>query len=495
MATQHPDNACPTFFSGQRFITAQEEIEECYRCFKELGVEEFMWDWEGKFVDEAVMDRLYTQYGDYFKQSQIGKDIFITFRIPNIWIESSHKLPRAFMNLLSAEQAAKTYGFHSPPLFEVILPMTTSATQLITLQKMFAKIAHATEDIFEANTDLRVVDVIPLFEEFEVMYHCKPILHEYTEFLEQDYKMKPSAMRVFTARSDTAMNAGFIPAKLAVKIAIQRYHEFGQEKGIEMYPWVGGGSLPFRGGLNPENIVPALEEYRGVSTLTVQSAFRYDYDMDLVKSAIQRMNKELPEYRLAYAKASEEDIVKLIELSHYAAGLYKPVVEGMAELINDIADKLPSHRERVQHIGLFGYSRGIGAVKLPRAIKFTGAFYSLGIPPELIAAGRTLKKAEEMGLLSLITLLCPYLRQDFEHAGHYLNRENLSLLAKKYPLLENVYEDITLVEKYLDAHIEPVKPHHIIHRNITSNIYQKLILGSDFAEDVLDAAEIRKSLG
>ncbi|MBU0668437.1 phosphoenolpyruvate carboxylase, partial [Patescibacteria group bacterium] len=53
MATQHPDNAREAYFLGSRFIPTQDEIEECYRCFGELGVEEFMWDWEGKFVDEA----------------------------------------------------------------------------------------------------------------------------------------------------------------------------------------------------------------------------------------------------------------------------------------------------------------------------------------------------------------------------------------------------------------------------------------------------------
>ena len=66
MATQHPDNACPAYFNGKRFMSAQDEIEECYRCFSELDVDEYMWDWEGKFVDEAVMDRLYNQYHDFF---------------------------------------------------------------------------------------------------------------------------------------------------------------------------------------------------------------------------------------------------------------------------------------------------------------------------------------------------------------------------------------------------------------------------------------------
>ena len=128
MATQHPDNAAASPFSGNTFVSTAEEIEECFRCFADLGVHEYMWDWEGKFVDEAVIDRLFQNHYDYFKAHQLGKDKFLTFRIPNMWEENygKHRLPRSFMNAISSEFAAKNYNFHSPPIFEMILPMTTS---------------------------------------------------------------------------------------------------------------------------------------------------------------------------------------------------------------------------------------------------------------------------------------------------------------------------------------------------------------------------------
>jgi phosphoenolpyruvate carboxylase len=399
------------------------------------------------------------------------------------------------MNLISAEKAAKNYGLHTPPLFEVILPMTTSASQLIFLQRSFGKIAHATEKIFDLKSQLRRIDVIPLFEEFDVISNCNKILKTYVDFYAKEFGSKPKYIRVFTARSDTAMNAGFLPAKLAVKMAINNYHKFSRETGVKVYPWVGGGCLPFRGGINPENIDAALEEYKGVYSLTVQSAFRYDYGLRQVRAAIAKMNEKLPENFNKYLSISDAEQKKLLAFNSYAAKLYKPMVESMAGIINAVAAGLPNHRERVQHVGLFGYSRGDGKVKLPRAIKFTGALYSLGVPPELIASGRALKHADDSGMLGLVKKLCPFLKEDFLHAGHYFNKENLELLAKRFSAFKEVGRDIELIEKILKIKIGPVKPQHFIHRNFTSNIYHKLALKESFADDALSAAKIRKSLG
>ncbi len=495
MATQHPDNACPTYFTGNRFVSAQEEIEECYRCFSDLGITEYMWDWEGKFVDEAVIDRLFMQYHDYFMLKPLGRDNFLTFRIPNIWVESTHKLPRAFMNIITAESAAKKYGFYSPPLFEAILPMTTSSDQLIYLQKTFAKIAKSTEEIFDFKSELSKIELIPLFEDFESIAKSKQILTEYITFLKETYDFTPEYLRVMTARSDPALNAGFLAAKLAAKQAISLYAEFEKETGIPVYPIVGGGCLPFRGGINPENVPAVLDEYAGFSTLTIQSAYRYDYTPEQVKESITEISQKLPQQKAKRTLLSPEETDTITNFNHQISQLYKGTIEQIAELINLVANKLPSHRERVQHIGLFGYSRGEGAIKLPRAIKFCGALYSLGLPPELISSGQALRLAQTSGILPLVLKLCPYLNDDFLHAGHYFNKENLELLSQKYPALNSILEDIAEIEQILQIKIGPDEPHHIIHRNLTSTIYQKMLTEQDFAPEVLSAAEIRKSLG
>ena len=100
MATQHPDHASVPFWKhdGNPFISAQDEVEECFINFKELKCQEFMWDWEGKHVDEAVVERLFSDHYDFFKRHRLGRDLFLTFRLPNIWLEKGYRLWGADMS-------------------------------------------------------------------------------------------------------------------------------------------------------------------------------------------------------------------------------------------------------------------------------------------------------------------------------------------------------------------------------------------------------------
>lgn len=495
MATQHPDNSHPAYFLNQPYVSASDEIQECYECFANLGIHEYMWDWEGKFVDEAVIDRLFQDYHEYFKKRPLGKDLFLTFRIPNIWEESSHRLPRAFINLIAADHAAKRYEFNRPPLFEVILPMTRRADQLSYLQDKFQKILKASEDLFDEKSALKMLDIIPLFEEVETMAEADEILEEYVKFLKDKYDYKPEYMRVFIARSDPAMNAGLLPCVLAVKSALSSYHEFGKRHDIKIYPWIGGGSLPFRGAINPENVDTTLKEYRGTASITIQSAFRYDYKLPKVKDAIARFNAELPKNTLNYRRFTDTEYKQIKAFNVEAKKFYQQTVEAIAPTINQVAAQLPGHRERVQHVGISGYFRGMGKTTLPRAIKFTGSLYSIGVPPELIGMGRALKLAKDKDMFELVEELYVGLRSDLEHAGHYLNRENLELLIKQEKSWQAVKDDIQLIEELLGIEIGPVTTKHIIHRNLSSNIYHDIQTKYDITADVLRAAQIRKSLG
>jgi phosphoenolpyruvate carboxylase len=119
----------------------------------------------------------------------------------------------------------------------------------------------------------------------------------------------------------------------------------------------------------------------------------------------------------------------------------------------------------------------------------------LGIPPEFIGTGRGLLLAQKEGMLETVEKLFPTLRHELAHAGKYINRENLELLSKQIPELENIKEDIDLVEKILKIKVGPILPKHFIHRNMTSSIYYKWKMNADFLTELEEAAVMRRSLG
>ena len=56
MSTQHPDNVTTPFFATGALLTPDDEVSEAYYAFSHLGCDEQMWDFEGKEVDEHVVE-------------------------------------------------------------------------------------------------------------------------------------------------------------------------------------------------------------------------------------------------------------------------------------------------------------------------------------------------------------------------------------------------------------------------------------------------------
>ncbi len=496
MATQHPDNASVPYWTSKPFVSTAKEVEECYRSFADLGCQEYMWDWEGKCVDEAVVDRLYQRYLEYFSKHQLGKEKFLTFRIPNIQREGRARLARAFTGILSAAYAAQEMGLHSPPIFEVIHPMTTSAKQVIDLQRKFHETARFQQGILEAkNLKPKRLEVIPLIEGTGALLKSRKILEQYTHFFEKFSGKRPRVIRPFIARSDPALDGGWIAAVLSAKAALSEYYAFQRQTGIQVRPIIGVGSLRFRGGLSPDTIDEFLKTYPGVATVTLQSSFRYDNPIEEVKKAIQKLNRRLPmEEHDFYDPRQFED---LSELDQIFVEKYRWTIVGLVDFINQMARFIPQRRERLQHTGHFGYSRKIAQVgtPLPRAITFCAVFYSAGIPPEFIGLGRGLKEVCSRNLLDKLLFFYPNLNEVILKIGRFLNRENLEILAKRYELWDNVRTGLGFLEDYLGQKLGPKDPDDILHRNYTSNVIQKWLKGQDPEEDIVLAAQIRRSLG
>src|SRR5919198_3927885 len=77
MSTQHPDNVAMPFFAQSAPITAEDEVREAYYAFSHLGCDEQMWDFEGKEVDEHVVEKLLSQHESFFADHPIGEAVFL----------------------------------------------------------------------------------------------------------------------------------------------------------------------------------------------------------------------------------------------------------------------------------------------------------------------------------------------------------------------------------------------------------------------------------
>lgn len=245
-----------------------------------IGCREQMWDCEGKEVDTFVVKKLITRYSDFFSKTVLGKDVFLTLRIPNptvekeeakILLESLESIPRSF-------DAAKLCGFDIPPIFEVILPMTSNHHELNRIYYYYKKVVIDKEGLIPYDISVaewvggfkpEEIHVIPLLENKQSILFSDQIVRDYISDKKIQYQ------RVFLARSDPALNYGMASAMLLVNIALHKLHELQEHLSIDILPILGIGSSPFRGGFTPYTVANSLNEYPSVQTYTIQSAFKY----------------------------------------------------------------------------------------------------------------------------------------------------------------------------------------------------------------------------
>lgn len=387
MSTQHPDNAHWPHFSESAQITGEEEVREAFYVYNTLGCAEQMWDHEGKEVDVYVVPKLLSQHPAFFKKRVLGKQTFLTLRVPNPererasakgLLEILESIPRSF------DIARQFYRQDVAPIFEIILPMTTNSVELNRIWNYYRDfvVGKSNRPVLPGDITLREwigdfqpssINVIPLIEDRPSMMAADTIVEQYLRGKDVPHQ------RVFLARSDPAMTYGSASAVLLLKIALHRLHGLEEKLGIPLYPIVGLGSAPFRGNFKPTNVKSRLKGYPSVQTFTIQSAFKFDYPEELVKKAISMINKA---QRRAPTPVEDEQV--LIDLIDRMSKTYQRQVERLTPLINSVARFVPARRKRKLHTGLFGYTRAVAGKRLPRAISFCAALYSIGLPPELL---------------------------------------------------------------------------------------------------------------
>lgn len=481
MSTQHPDNVSPPFFSDSFILEGDTEVREAYYAYS-LGCSEQMWDCEGKEVDEYVVKKLLSRYKDFFTDRKIGRDLFITLRVPNpgiergegkLLLETLESIPRSY------DVARAFYNEDIAPIFEVILPMTSSSSDLKRVFNYYKKFVVGKQNQPLGEKEISVgewigefhpaeISVIPLIEDKNSMANCAGILAGYLDGMNIEHQ------RVFLARSDPALNYGNAAALLYVKLALQSIHELGKNTSTSFYPILGCGSAPFRGALVPDRVYRCIEEYPSVHTYTVQSAFKYDYPESSVRNAISELNS---------FTSREPDFLEEAPVRAMADKLskeYARQVTGLVPIINELSKFVPQRRRRKLHIGLFGYSRDVGSLKLPRAITFCCALYSLGLPPEILGLS-ALKRSE----FDLLRDSYKMFDEDLRDALRFLNVHSLSLLSND---LRNLVHDFV---KELDPEIDEE------HVKLSSYILNDLRDGrhDNLQDNITAAARIRRFLG
>ncbi|MBM4242041.1 MAG: phosphoenolpyruvate carboxylase [Euryarchaeota archaeon] len=479
MSTQHPDNVNSPFFSTNTELGGDDEITEAYYVFSHLGCDEQMWDCEGKEVDNYVVKKLLTKYESFFRKNRLGKDVFITLRVPNptvekteakILLETLESIPRSF------DTAKLFYKEDVPPVFEVILPMTASPKCIDRIYRYYCDFVVDKQNKPFKEGDITItewigefkpeeINVIPLFEDMKSMLEAHNMTREYLRDKNVEYQ------RVFLARSDPAMNYGLISAVILNKIALQRFHILSKDIGVKIYPIVGMGSAPFRGNLRPQNVERVANEYTSAHTFTIQSSFKYDNSPEEVTAAIKKLKtrrKGVPQ------KIDEKRCLEIIK--KYSEEYQRQIIE-LAAVINKLAKYVPSRRKRKLHIGLFGYSRNMGGISLPRAITFTCALYSIGLPPEIL--GLNILKEEDLLFIKNVYI---NLHDDLRDALKYFNPDTKYIPSQVKQKIES-----------LPFNVKPDEEHEkitdYIIRSLEKNKTERL------SEYILRAASLRKFLG
>jgi phosphoenolpyruvate carboxylase len=343
------------------------------------------------------------------------------------------------------------------------------------------------------------IELIPLVEDKESLLNVDQILTRYVK------ELKPNHLRVFLARSDPALNYGLIPAVLLVKLAMSKINKVSENSGVKLFPIIGTGSLPFRGHLTPDNLDNFLLEYAGFKTVTIQSALKYDFDKKVTQETIDKLNKVLQKKNAKTMTGEEEERIE--GMVNTFTRNYQEKIEKLSVIINYVARFVPKRRARKLHIGLFGYSRQIGKTQLPRAIKFTAAMYSLGIPPELIGASALAKLSEREW--QLLEVYYVNWKSDLKFASEFLCWPNLNYLmgekevfdkvTKRFKLQETIPEimkDLEFLEQTLGINLGPKNLDHRKHENIANNILISLAREpSEATRYIVEAARVRHSLG
>jgi len=474
MMTQHPDSA-------SRYVSVRDEPREAIDALTPqpigLGLEEVMVDYEGKLTPYHQTAEI--ALGLLERGLVPGRDVLVTPRIPSATKETVFHQLMALMSVIESNYQLSQSGSEGV-IREVIVPMVESASELVDVRRRVQDVVELGHKEFGISRDPNAIQVIPLIEEVPELLSASHFLGEYFDRT-ADSGYEIPYLRVMLGRSDSAMVYGMVPSVLAVKIAISDCCALGRERDVPVYPVFGGGALPFRGHVSLENFERLTTDFAGIRTVTVQSGLRYDCGNEAARQVALKAAEELPGMPpLAYSSEQRDELTALIGVFTQP---YLKSFNALLPTVIALSELMPRQRDRLARKSAVGYARAaahpeklsveisdskiaaaIAAIKpaaarnLPRAISFTGALYSIGLPPEFIGTGRGLAEVVDLygqeGLSRLLQFY-PGMRIDLARAGRYANLETA---ANHLPesLRAAIATDFDLVSTHLGIEIGPV---------------------------------------
>jgi phosphoenolpyruvate carboxylase len=407
----------------------------------------------------------------------------LTLRVPNPEVEKSEgkillemleSIPRSF------DVAKIFYGDDIAPIFEVTIPMVTSYKTLLRAAEYYEQFVVGKKDAVLVKHDIRLSDwigdfkpsevrIIPLIEDMERMLRCDEIVGRFVlEEKIEDYQ------RVWLARSDPALNYGSVATVLLEKIALQKLFNLQERLSIDIFPILGCGSSPFRGNFRPDNVENCLKAYPSMQTFTIQSAFKYDYPEEVVREAINKVKAR------KRGRPIPIDEKRCLEIIEKLSKEYQKQIRLIAPVVNFMSKFVPKRRKRKLHIGLFGYSRKQGNIRLPRAISFCASLYSIGIPPDMLG----LNVLDEKCIDKILAVYKGF-ENDLRDGMQFFNKDGLKILPKS--LQKRLSKSINLIDFEINEE----------HKKATDEIIKCIKKGKteDIEEKIENAAKLRKFLG
>ncbi|GAB4261969.1 MAG: phosphoenolpyruvate carboxylase [Thermoleophilia bacterium] len=462
MATQHPDSA-------GRYIAIQEEPAEAVAALTRppvgLGIDEVMVDFEGKMTPYHQTNEI--AQGLLDRGLVPGRDVWITPRISSATEETAFRQLMALMSVIEATYQASQREPEAH-IAEVIIPMVRSARDLVKVRDRIRDVIYLGHKEFRLPYDPDALQLIPLVEEAPELLSVGDLLRAYVQDCAGE-GFSVGRLRVMVGRSDTALSYGHLASALAAGVGVAQICAVADELGLEAAPILGAGYLPFRGGVRLDSIDTLLADYPGVRTVTIQSGIRYDTEE--AAAAVAKLHDRLDARGPCPPRLPPEDQVFLADCVGVATIPYLRTFERLLDLVVPLSDLIPARRDRLARKGPAGYARAaaepealiplvghegvrqeLASIRpacsrsLPRAISFTGALYSIGLPPEFLGTGRALARVRALfGSDGLERMLAHYraLGVDLAWAERFLNLQTAAALLPPEALAE-VRTDVEL---------------------------------------------------